>query len=241
MMKIPKKAATLLVRIIYPCRCIGCTKLLDIDEDPWLCTECARDFGETEGYRCESCGRLMDRKGKCSDCSGGNIYFDKGYCVLDYKGAVRDAILRYKYKNKFRYAKYFGSVMSQYAIRNFLLGYDYVTAVPLHKTRFKERGYDQAMLIARILAKSIGSKYKRLLIRQRATVPQNSLNKKQRQKNIKNAFKTMDNVNIKGKRILVVDDIFTTGATMNECCRMLRKSGAYKIDFIALSSRSLEE
>lgn len=235
------KTAKLLMRIIYPCRCIGCGELLDIDKDEWLCTECAADFSVPEGYRCESCGRLIEHKGKCHDCKDNKIYFDKGYCVLDYRDKVRNAILSFKYHNKRRYAKYFGSVLSDYADKNIVFKYDYVTAVPLHKKRFKERGYNQSELIARILAENIGSVYKELLIRQRATLPQNILNKKQRQHNIKNAFISAENTDIEGKGILVVDDIFTTGTTINECCRVLKQNGAYQVDFIALSSRSNEE
>ena len=241
MMKTLRKAAALLIRIIYPCRCIGCGELLDINKDQWLCPDCSKDFKEPDGYRCESCGRHIDCKGKCSDCRFDRIYFDKGYCVLDYKGAVRNAILRFKYKNKFRYARYFGKILSDYADSHILFRYDYVTAVPLHKARFKKRGYNQSELMARMLAKDINSEYKDLLVRQRPTLPQNSLSKKQRQDNIKNAFIPAKNADIKGKGILVVDDIFTTGATMNECCRVLKKHGAYQVDFIALSSRSNEE
>lgn len=239
-MKTMKKAADLLMRIIYPARCIGCGKLLAIDGDKWLCTDCTEDFTEHKGLRCLVCGRPTDHKGKCSDCRSGSIYFDKGYCILEYKDAVRNAILKFKYKYKSGYAKYFGSLLSDYAKRNIELKYDYVTAVPLHKKRLRERGYNQSELIAKILAKNMGVAYKELLVRQKPTLPQNRLNKKQRQDNIKNAFIPAKGADIEGRSILMVDDIFTTGTTMNECAKILKRQGAYRVDFIALSCRSEE-
>lgn len=236
-----KRAAKLLLRIIYPSKCMGCGCLLDIDKNEWLCPECEKDFREPEGHRCERCGRITDRMENCTDCVNGSIYFDKGYCVLEYSDAVRNAILKFKYKSKFRYAKYFGKILSDYARQNIIFKYDYVTAVPLHKSRFRERGYNQSELIARYLAKSMGTKYRELLVRQRPTAPQNKLNRKQRHENIKNAFIPVENADIEGKGILIVDDIFTTGATMNECCKVLKKNKAYQVDFIALSSRNNEK
>ncbi len=235
-----KRAAELLLRIIYPCKCIGCGKLLDIDKDKWLCGECAEDFKETTGQKCQSCGRPIDHSGKCADCRDGKIYFDKGFCALEYKGAVRNAILKFKYKGKFRYSEYFGKILSDYAAGNIAEKYHYITAVPLHRSRLRERGYDQSELIAKILADSMGVEYRTLLVRQRHTVPQNKLNKKQRQENIKNAFIPAENADIEGRSILLADDIFTTGATINECSKILKKQGAQRVDFIALSSRSEE-
>ena len=233
-----RKAAKLLLRIIYPSKCMGCGRLLDIDKNQWLCGSCEEYFAEPKGSRCESCGRITEHKGKCTDCLKDSVYFDKGYCVLEYGNAVRNAILKFKYRNKFRYAKYFGGILSEYAAENIVFDYDYVTAVPLHKSRLRERGYNQSELMARYLAKSMGTEYRELLVRQRPTAPQNKLNRKQRQENIKNAFIPVENADIEGKGILVGDDIFTTGATMNECCKVLKKNKAHQVDFIALSSRN---
>lgn len=217
---------------------MGCDDILSVGENKWVCSECAPYFAIREYNKCQVCGRIIYHSGKCRVCNSEKLFFDKGYSVYEYKLAVRDAIRRFKYRGMYRYGEYLGNVMARYAQININEKYDYVTAVPLYLGKYKKRGYNQAELLARIVAKSLGCSYKELLVRHTNTIPQSGLDKKQRNLNIKSAFSAIENVDIKDKSILIIDDIFTSGATINECSKVLKKNNALKVDFFALSCRS---
>lgn len=226
------------IRILYPRKCMGCSTFISIDKDAYLCDICYKDFQREFDNACQICGRNIQHKGRCLSCNTAKLHFDKGYSVLVYKNSVREAILKFKYKGKFNYAQYLGKILCSYCTTNSIDGYDYITAVPLHKDRYKQRGYNQAKLLGKILAKHTNTPYKDLLIRYKNTLPQNALNKSQREKNIKNSFGLINNINLHSKNILIVDDIFTTGSTINECAKILKKNGANSVDFICLSCQS---
>ena len=124
------------------------------------------------------------------------------------------------------YYTYLGSKMTEYYFEYIMESYDYITAVPIHKKKLKVRGYNQAELLAEYISEQINIPYCTILKRTVNTKPQNALSKKERVTNIKNAFSLIDNIDIKNKSILIVDDIFTTGTTINECCKVLKKAGA---------------
>lgn len=235
-----RKAIDTVLKIIYPNRCMGCSVLLNANSDSPLCAQCIKDFEEYKGNRCEKCGRIMEHKGKCIDCNSQKRYFDKGYCMAEYKGSLRNAILSFKYGNKLRYADYLGFVLLSYASREISAKYDYITAVPLHSKRLRQRGYNQSELITKAIAEGLDITYSNILVRQKETKPQNSLNKKQRYENIKGAFEMAKGQNIENKSILIIDDIYTTGATINECCKVLKKNKAKIVDFLVLSCRADE-
>lgn len=235
---LPKmKVLNFLLTFIYPKTCMSCDTLLNYNTKIELCDECAKDFEPYTGNRCITCDRPMDNTGECSICKSEKIYFERGYCVYPYSGAVRNAILNFKFKNMALYYTYFGSKMTEYYFDYIMESYDYVTAVPIHKKKLKIRGYNQAELLAEYISEQINIPYYPILKRTVNTKPQNALNKKEREANIKNAFSLVDNVDIKNKSILIIDDILTTGTTINECCKILKKAGVFKVDFFSLSAR----
>ena len=145
---------------------------------------------------------------------------------LYYEGKLRDAILRYKFDNCPAYSKIFYHIMreglSEYM---HLRDFDLVVPVPLSKKRMSERGYNQAALLAKPFAKDLGVEYNEsVLTRPAETEHQSRLNALERGANIENAFESGGDV--KGKRVILVDDIFTTGNTMEQCARAMRSAGA---------------
>lgn len=234
--KLFKKIIDGCISIIYPNRCVGCNEILDFG-DKWLCGNCRKDFVSEGHKRCKICGRIIYHNGNCRKCNSSKRYFDKGHSVFEYKGAVRNGVMNYKYKGLHSYGRYFGKIMANYALDyvNTDMDFDYVTAVPLHYKRFSDRGYNQSEIMAKYVAKAIGVEYKKLLKRKINTRPLNSLSGVDRGKEIKSAFTLRKRKNVKDKNILIIDDIYTTGATVNECCKELKKNGAAVTDFFTLS------
>lgn len=227
-----------ILTVIYPDHCIGCDKILRAGENKWVCDDCRCHFEIKDYRKCEICGRIIYHRGNCRICNSEKMYFDKGYSVFEYKEAVRNAIREFKYKGMFRYGEFLGKIMADYAVNNIDAKFDYVTAVPLHPKRYRGRGYNQSEILAKAVARALGVEYKNLLVRCVNTKPQNSLDRKERLKNIKGAFSIKENVSVENKNILIIDDIFTTGSTVNECSKTLKKNKASGVEFFALSCRS---
>lgn len=150
--------------------------------------------------------------------------------ALPYKDQYKDAILRLKFGKrkqfsyqlaKYMYLKFFGEVIFE--------DYDLISSVPLHKDNLKERGFNQSELLARDLSRFINVSYTELLNKSRKNKPQHSLTGDKREKNVKGVYRCIDKSLVEGKRILLVDDIITTGFTLTECASILEKAGAKEI------------
>lgn len=238
-MRVVKKIINRIISIIYPNRCISCNEILNFKKK-WLCSKCECDFALKEHKRCKICGRIIYHNGNCRTCNREKRYFDRGHSVFEYKDAVRKGIMNFKYKGLYSYGNFLGKAMAEYALDYVIadMDFDYVTAVPLHYKRLRDRGYNQSEILARIVAKAIGTEYKMLLERRINTRALNRLGGEERRKEIKGAFSIKKGVSVEGKNILIIDDIYTTGATINECCKELKKNKASVTDFFTLSCRS---
>ena len=164
-------------------------------------------------------------------------YYDEHMYVFVYGGIVRKTIINYKFNDK----SYIYKTLSNYILKNEnfvekIKSYDIIIPVPISKKRNKERGYNQSELIAREISKMtqvmINTKilYKKINI-----VPQSTLNKEEREQNIKNAYSIKNEKNIQNKKILLFDDIYTTGSTVNECSKILKENGAKEIGILTLA------
>lgn len=157
---LPKmKILNFLLTFIYPKTCMSCNTLLNYNTKIELCDNCAKDFNPYRGNRCITCDRPIDNTGECSICKSEKIYFEKGYCVYPYAGAVRNTILNFKFKNMALYYTYLGSKMTEYYFEYIMESYDYITAVPIHKKKLKVRGYNQAELLAEYISEQINIPY----------------------------------------------------------------------------------
>ncbi|MEK7851725.1 MAG: ComF family protein [Deltaproteobacteria bacterium] len=217
--------------LIFPRRCTFCD---GICREP-ICPVCKDAVKFVAPPLCTICGVPFKSDAisshTCGDCIKEKRYFSWARGVLIYDDASAKAIQRFKYKKDTTYSRALGSIISSYSK---LKDFDMVVPVPLHIKRLRERGFNQSLLLARV----VGKRYRIIvdpfaLKRTRWTEPQVNLSGKERKLNVKGAFEVRKDV--KGKRILLVDDVYTTGATVRECSKILKKSGAKDICVLTLA------
>ena len=198
-----------LLDLLFPPRCAFCNHILKGNERG-MCKTCAGSISRTEN------GGM--RTGE---------YFSVCVSPLIYEKSVRDAILRFKFRDATGYAELFGELMAE-TIRETLAGrYELVTWVPLSQKRLKKRGYDQAMLLAMSTMLKLDDAPVELLKKHTDVPAQSGVGSpEKRRANISGVYAVTDEELVRGRRILLIDDIITTGATLSECARILRAAGA---------------
>ncbi len=220
----------------------------------FLCKTCITQFSPVASPLCPKCGitfnTINDCDHLCHECITSKKYFNKAYSFGIYNRVFRTLIHQFKYNGMIHLAKPFGMFLFYAFYKNQEFNdTDIIAPVPLHIKRLRQRGYNQAYLLVRkwpyllkILKKDEKnySIKKELLIRLIPTISQTKLNKKQRKSNVKNAFKINPACNIKGKKILIVDDILTSGQTADECAKVLMKNHAASVNILTLA-RSVKE
>ena len=218
------------LRILYPPHCPCCEGLLAPDEyESGFCGACKKEIRRVREPVCKVCGKpLKDPCAEtCRDCRTIRHLFIQSKSVYLYTGGMKTAMYGLKYGNRRDYARIFAKAMAEACgiwIRQKRI--DLILPVPMHRGKRNERGYDQAALLAKTLSQETGIPFSGdMLIRIRRTRPMKELNGQERRKNLKNAFK-MARSGVKSKRVLIVDDIFTTGSTMDACAEVLIKGGA---------------
>lgn len=237
-----KKLYEALLELIYPEHgiCFICDQYDEQIEDAHICTECREKLVFINDHKCKICGKPLEIgyvPDKCPECINNKHYFTKAISPLEYTGFIKDVIYKYKYSKKPYMYKLLGSLMVQAFLDNNIKNIDLIVPVPLHRSKMLERGFNQAELLGVYISKKfnipIDSKN---LCRIRKTEIQNKLKKQERHKNVKNAFKIKKDDIFKGKRILLVDDIMTTGATVDECSRVLLRAGAKEVVVITVAT-----
>ena len=208
-----------LLDLLFPPKCVFCGKVLDSGEDG-LCAHCQRDLPWLTDGEAEQTGE----------------FFSLCAAPLRYQDKVRDSIRRYKFKGRRGYHKLYGRLVAQ-CIHDHLTGrYDLITWVPLSRQRKKERGYDQAFLLASAAALELGEVAVETLRKERHTEAQSGLTEaSQRRANVLGAYTPVDPELVAGKRVLLIDDVVTTGSTLSECARTLRTMGAEDVVCAALA------
>ncbi|MDF2821740.1 MAG: amidophosphoribosyltransferase [Clostridiales bacterium] len=172
----------------------------------------------------------------CFDCSKGCNSYERGYPVFEYNEVIKKSIFRYKYGNRREYADFYcNEILNRYGLQLKQEKFDLIIPVPLSKKRMIKRGFNQSELLALRIAKYLNTKLdttslKRII----ETKPQKILSSGQRQKNLKNAFQVRDN-SVELKKILLVDDIYTTGSTVNACSKKLIEKGALSVHYISIA------
>ena len=205
--------------LLFPPKCVFCGKVLDTGEDG-LCARCQRELPWLTDGEAELTGE----------------FFSLCAAPLRYQDKVRDSVRRYKFKGRRGYHKLYGRLVAQ-CVHDHLAGrYDLITWVPLSPQRKKERGYDQAFLLASAAALELGEVAVETLRKKRNTDPQSGLTEDaQRRANVLGAYTPVDPELVAGKRVLLIDDVVTTGSTLSECARMLRTMGAEDVVCAALA------
>lgn len=223
------------LQVLYPRRCPVCDDIVG-QQGEKICLECMQKLKLLTPPWCMCCGKKVpEGEEYCPECRGSSHFFERGRALYEY-GTAAEAIYRFKYAGRREYADFFGEQAAEYLgdfIRNVCP--DGLVPIPLHKRRKAVRGYNQAELFARALGERVGIPvYPEMLVRVRNTVPQKKLNPEERQNNLKKAF-NMGRNDVKLKSIIVIDDIYTTGATIDEAARALKEAGVQRIYFITLA------
>ncbi|MDK2799523.1 MAG: competence protein ComFC [Clostridiales bacterium] len=229
-----KRAANFMLDLVFPPKCIFCNTILTPGVTLQICPECYDKIPFVQGKVCETCGQVIDTAygpEKCLDCRDVRHYFEKNISPCEYKGMMRDAMVRFKFFKKRWYAKTLGQLMLKKLrkMKNLPI-FDIIVYTPLYKKRLSERGFNQAKLLAKVIAQELPcSLGENILLKIKDTQPQSKLTRSQRRKNIKDAFQISDETVVKGKTVLLVDDVYTTGTTVDECSKLLKRAGAKEV------------
>lgn len=209
-----------LLQLLFPPRCILCRKRLQIGMTAMLCAECAEHLRT----HCRTAEHVM-----VEDTDGAAV-------ALLYKGAVRTAMHRYKFAHVKAYAVWFAAQLAP-VVGAWLDDWrpDCVTYVPISLGRFWERGYNQSELVARRLAAQLGLPCLPLLKKRPFSARQSRKSAEERRQNVENVFRLRRGASAAGRRVLLVDDVLTTGATLSACARALRQGGAERIFAVAMT------
>ena len=214
-----KKITDYILDLLYPPRCCFCRKVVERDVHG-ICSRCREKLPLMKQGK----GRRM--------IDGGSVC----YYPLLYDAMVRESFLRFKFYGAVSYADTYSAILAD-CIRDDPVCFDIVTWVPISRRRKKKRGFDQAELLAEGLSSLLGLDCRKILYKNKETRTQSLLkNSDERRRNVKGAYSLCDENTVKGKKILIIDDIVTTGATLSECCRVLKKAGAELVTAAAFAS-----
>lgn len=221
--------------LLFPRRCPVCDRPTPLGEH--ICKDCRRQLRYIESPKCLKCGKhiICNDDVYCEDCKKIKHIFEKGLALYEY-GSINKSMYRFKYKGRCEYADFFGKEL---AIRftKYIKDWniDGIIPVPMYEHKRKFRGYNQAHLIATSLSEYTKIPvYNNLIMRVRNTIPMKELDPKMRYINLKNAF-IIKNFDVKLMRVIVVDDIYTTGATIDAISKVLRDAGVDKVYFLTLA------
>jgi len=234
-----KRFLKALLDLLLPSFCLACEKPLGPAPDLLFCPDCLGKLHYITNPLCPCCGRvyLVATGGDhhCGACLAKPNHFTRARALFLYEEPMKEVIHRFKYQGKTACLPSFAWFAHNLPQLAELEGADWIMPVPLHKSRLRERGFNQALLLARAFFPKDRRITTGLLIRSRPTEPQTSFNGGTRRTNLKNAFAVMKPQYIKGKKILLIDDVFTTGTTVNECARVLKKAGASEVMVLTLA------
>lgn len=212
----PKKLKDRILTVLFPQRCIFCRAVIHADSH--YCDKCAKKLPETY-YVKHAVGGAR--------CCSPFLYKD-GYAA---------AVKRMKYGGKKNYARPLALFAAGAAAREYnLSSFDFVTCVPMHKSSLKKRHFNQAEELAKDFCAFTGLEYFDTLEKYKQNKPQHSMHRRERASNVKGVFRVLDKQAVRGKRILLVDDIITTGNTLGECAQLLKKAGCAEVSCVTVCS-----
>ncbi len=235
-----------LFNLFLPQHCASCGCYITFSLGYPLCVECERAVRPLRSPLCTFCGIVLP-SGKfleCRRCRLQPYHFDRARAVVHFSGSLRAALHAWKYRGVISLTPFFTDLMITYLRENpFLHEVDCVVPVPLHRARLRERGFNQSHLLGHTLGEVFTLPVANSLVeRVRNTRPQIHLARKERRRNVSGAFQVRKGVSLRGKRVLVVDDVLTTRATADSISGELRRAGCGRIYIVALASgRSAEE
>jgi len=221
-----------LLDIFYPLHCGGCNAVLG----SILCKDCVDTFRSVEEEKtCPICGRLIGKSVLCGACMEEKQTFHKGYFGYYFEGRLRDVIHAFKFNGRIDAGKHLVHLLKE-KFDTMAKEIDCIIPLPVTEKRLMERGFNQSFIIGEEIAKMTGKEiYPAVLVKTKQTKDQFTLSRKERKKNISGVFAVKNSHTISGKKVLLVDDLFTTGYTAREASRSLLKSSAKEVIFFALA------
>lgn len=235
-MTINNKSYQKLLALVYPPSCVLCGQVLTPMESD-VCRECRPQINYIHSPTCMRCGgEITDEEREfCDDCERTTRSYVRGFPAMRYEYPLDESLAQFKYHNKRGYGDYYAKeILARYGTVMRELYLDALIPVPIHKDKYRERGYNQAELLANKLGEALEVPVDaELLIRTRYTPPQKKLSRDEREINMKRAFQSSGKC-VQYKRVMLVDDIYTTGATVEACTRLLHEMGIGQVYYTSV-------
>ncbi|PZR74190.1 MAG: amidophosphoribosyltransferase [Chthoniobacterales bacterium] len=216
--------------LFYPAVCEVCSGLVGPRE--YLCENCRNRASRITPPFCAKCSEpfsgAITQTFSCANCEHRTLHFDAAVAAYRSRGLVRKLVHEFKYgrQRQLRYplAAWLGENMNDTRLRG--RHFDLIVPVPLHSARERERGFNQATLLAELLSRRIGTPLRPVLERIRYTTTQTAYDRAERMENLRDAFRLRKKADVRELRVLLIDDVLTTGSTLSECARVLKEAGA---------------
>ncbi|MGA2586096.1 MAG: ComF family protein [Candidatus Aminicenantales bacterium] len=235
------RGAKLFELAFFPSFCKICGTIMDTPEERVLCQHCLNKIRPHRSSFCPSCGRFFEGAGEphlCASCLKKSPPFSIHRSCAKYSGELKDALLLFKYR---RY-KSLGTNLGRFVAETLKKedgiwwGADLITPVPLHRRRLKDRGFNQAAVLAEEIARLKGVPLVKGVLKKIKNVPpQTSMEHEERTSNVRGAYRAAAADKIQGKVVLLVDDVYTTGSTLRECASVLKKAGAKDVRAVTVA------
>ena len=224
--------------LLYPLHCAACKKALDPLNRSCLCSLCEGRFRINPAPYCRSCGRSTENaKGLCAECARTVNFFDRAWSAFLYEGVLKELIPLFKYKGKLTLSGIFCAKLIEFVKANDQItsGIDLIAFVPICNSWINQKDYNQSGILAAAISKEFKKPVVRTLEKIVMTRRQNELSREERLVNLNGTFRVKDKASVSGSNILLIDDVMTTGATLNECAKTLKAAGAKEVRCLTLA------
>lgn len=233
---ISKQLKTLALDALFPRRCPVCFQIV-VPKGRLICPGCMKKLSWIRRPTCKKCGKevIADTAEYCFDCSKGRRSFDHGLALINYDDTARRSMAAIKYKNKREYLDFYSEAMYRKLGKRLLaMNAQVLVPVPVHPSRLRTRGFNQARELAERLSCFLGIPTDiSILKRSKKTAPQKTLDPSARLKNLEQAF-AVHSIPPQIESVILIDDIYTTGSTIEACTRVLKEAGVERVYFAAI-------
>ena len=230
-----------LLSLVFPSACESCKRLLPLKNELGVCESCQQSIRLIPSPFCPKCGRSsLESTQNCAGCREDRFDFDRVFSAAYYEGPIKKVLCAFKFEKRRFLSKVLMKIIQAYFLENNTpFSWDWVVPVPMPRNRKLERGFNQSELLAKKVSKLVGAPCQNRILGSKITrEPQSKLGKKERKQNVRNSFCLKKNPDLKNKKILLVDDILTTGETASQCAKILKQAGAATVD-VLVAARGL--
>jgi len=221
-MTVITKTLHYLIDLINPSRCFNCDTVVTFSEDH-ICRKCLDEIIYVV-EKCERCSGVL-RDGSCTVCSDRDFFIARNMSIAEYDGIVREMLHCIKFENHRRLLNAMARIMAE-RVKDFDRDFDLVTFIPMNRKKKWKRGFNQSEVMAKAVSRAVSSPLKKVMAERFRTETQKDLGYRDRFINVIDRYRVINDTIIQGKSVLIIDDVFTTGATLTECARVLLEAGA---------------